>query len=126
MGMRLIRGAAATLSILLASGCTAAGDCAGVGRPSVSVTVLNQTNESPTALGAKLYLFRNGSSALLETVTGTRDDLPIEAGQDAGTFDLVVEKSGFFPWTATGVHVTEKCSINTVPLTARLRPRGSA
>ena len=124
--MRRIRGLTAALSILIANGCSAGGDCAGVGRPSISVTVVNQTNESPAALGAKLYLFRNGSSALVEVATGTRDDLPIEAGQDAGTFDLILEKSGFFPWTATGVHVTQKCSINTVSLKARLRPRGSA
>ena len=124
--MRHIRGVAATLAILIVTGCEAAGDCAGVGRPSVSVTVLDQTNESRIASGAKLYVFRNASSALVASATGTRDDLPIETGNDTGTFDLVLEKSGFFPWTATGVHVTQKCSINTVSLTARLRPRGSA
>jgi hypothetical protein len=67
--------------------------CAGVGRPAVSVSVRDQTNDSPAALGATLYLFRSETGSLIESVIGDRDDLPPEAAWgDSGVFDLVIEK----------------------------------
>jgi hypothetical protein len=89
--MSLLRSiSAGALVLAFATGC---GDCAGVGRPAVSVSVRDQTNDSPAALGATLYLFRSETGSLIESVIGDRDDLPPEAAWgDSGVFDLVIEK----------------------------------
>jgi len=43
-----------------------------------------------------------------------------------GRFTLIVERSGYFPWTAENRAVTSACSVRTVAPTARLVPRASA
>ena len=63
-------------------------------RPAVSDTVRNETNNAPAGVGASLHWFRTSSGALVDSVVGERDDLPLESGWDtSGVFDVVIEKA---------------------------------
>src|SRR4051812_20084383 len=96
---------AALLAVSIA-GCVIAGDCAGVGRPMVSATVLDAESRVPVARGATLYVFRSGSSTVFDSIAGARDDFPLEPRrEETGVFDLLIEKAGYFPWTLARVRV---------------------
>ena len=119
-----------TLALLLAVvgagplGCK--GDCAGVGAPAVDVTVVDAETGTSIAAGATLYLFRTGQAVRADSVTGGPRSMTLLAGwDDEGQFDVVVERPGYFPWTANGVRVDGDCTTETAFLTARLRPRPS-
>ena len=98
------------------------GDCAGVGAFAVRVTVLDFDTNAQIAAGARLSLFPADASTPIAVVTGQTDTQPLEAGPDVtGLFDVVIEKPGYFPWTAMGVEVKGSCTTETVLLTAHLR-----
>lgn len=113
------------LAILAAvPGLTAScGDCAGVGRPAVDVTVRDVQTGAGIGIGATLYLFKPPALQPVETFVGI-DSLHLIAGwDDSGIFDVVVEKAGYYPWTAERVSVEEHCSTETAFLQALLRRR---
>jgi hypothetical protein len=102
---------------------TACGDCAGVGSPAVDVTVRDAETGTGAASGTVIYLFKQPSIQPVDSVVGT-DSLHLYAGWDqSGTFDVVLEKRGYYPWTIENVDVKEDCGTHTAFLIARLRRR---
>src|SRR5262245_16695402 len=106
-----------TLVATMLIGClfaaTSCGDCAGVGSPAVDVTIRDAETGVGAASGATLYLFKQPASQPIEIVVGA-DSLHVFAGFDeSGTFDVVLEKPGYYPWTAEGIRVVEDCGTQT-------------
>lgn len=107
---------------------TACADCAPVGRPAFAITVVDFTTGRPAAAGAVAYLLRHPDSQVV-SIDVAHDSVHINAGwgQQGGTFDLLIERSGYWTWAATNQRVVEdeSCSTRTISLIARLRPRSS-
>jgi hypothetical protein len=73
-----------------------------------------------------VYVFRRRDLARVDSVLGGADDQRIETLDAKGRFDVVVEKSGYYPWTRQDLAVGGDCSTNTVALTASLLRRTAA
>lgn len=113
-----------TLLVLLLLGAHGCGDCAGLGAPAVAVKIVDAQTQLPVASGATLYLLESGTGVRVDSVTSTTDIEEVRAGWDLrGTFDIVVEKAGYFPWTMNHVVVDGDCTVKTRFLTATLRKR---
>jgi len=116
------------LILMLAAGSiNCNGDCAGVGNPAFSITVLDDASGRAAATGATLYVFRRPDLSLVDSVA-SQDTLRILAAWDQeGRFDVLLEKDGYWPWTENNVLVEthESCSTKTVHLMARLRRRST-
>jgi hypothetical protein len=120
----VVRSGRVAIAISVVVAMNACGDCAAVGWPAVSVGVVDYTTGAPAASGAVLYVFRHQQTEVLDSSIGKQDaEKLVAAWEQRGRFDVLVEKAGFFPWTATNVQVTGDCSVETVSLTARIRRR---
>lgn len=119
----LIRGLSTGLVAAWLSGC---GDCAPVGRPAFSITVLDHETGAAAASEATVYVFRRPDFTLVDAALAL-DTLRILAawGGQEGRFDVLLEKSGYWPWSAQNISVGSdaSCSTVTVNLTARIRRR---
>jgi hypothetical protein len=109
------------LVLFMPSQLASCGDCAGVGAPSVRVTVLDFDTNASIAPGATLSLFPSNASTPIAVVTGALDAQSLTAGDSAGRFDVLVEKPGYFPSTISNVEVKGACTTETVELTIHLR-----
>ena len=109
------------------AGCEGA-DCAGVGNPAFSVAVVDARSNAPIADGAVVYVFRLPDLVRVDSVLGRSASEPIRTSERTGRFNVIVERPGYFPWTAENREVTSVCSVvSTVALSARLVARaGSA
>lgn len=105
---------------------SACGDCAPVGRPAFALEIVDFDTRLPAAAGAAVHLFRYPDLARVST-DSAQDSLRVYAGwgQDAGVFDVLVEREGYWPWTAAKKQVAQDptCSTKTVNLSVRLRRR---
>jgi len=94
--------------------CTAAPSMA------IVVSVRDSTTGAPAATDA----FGTITSAGVVDTLQHSDSLKMFGGIELGTYDVDIERPGYLPWTASGVHVTEvgMCG-NVVPvqLSARLQ-----
>jgi len=109
----------------LAAACDG-GDCAGVGRPAFEVTVLDARTGAPITDSVVVYVFQLPDLARVDSATRQSAPGRIPAADErSGRFNVVVERPGYFPWTAENRQVIEKCSVETVFLTARLLRRGT-
>lgn len=100
--------------------------CPAVAEPAVTVEVRNGTTESPAADGATGLLIDGAYTDSMRVVEETESGEPLALGggyERAGTYTVRIEKSGFAPWTRTGVQVSEgPCGPETRRLTAFLEP----
>jgi hypothetical protein len=93
-------------------------DCAGVGLPAVSVTVLDGVTGLGAAAGATLIL---SSHACSDTVTGRTDTQVLSGCTDyEGNYVVTVRKPGYRDWIQSVVQVRDTCSLETKRFTARL------
>lgn len=115
----------AAVVLPLLSACHTSEDCAGVGRPAFEVTVLDARTGAPIADGAVIYVFELPSLRRVDSATTQAAQGRIWTEDRQGRFNVVVERPGYYPWTAEDRRVGGECSTETVFLTARLVPRGS-
>ena len=92
----------------------------------VVVRVTDSVTARPAASGSTLVI-REGTYVDSMSIPAARPDLDEltfgGAGERAGTYTVTVTKSGYRPWTRTGVRVTKgECHVNQVQLEARLQP----
>jgi hypothetical protein len=128
MMTRLVTFAALALLTLL-SACSAVVDpaiCTLEFRFGIGVQVQDSLTGAWIGSGATLVA-RDGSyvdSVTAQTGRPDMDDAPlVTAGERAGTYDLVVRREGYQPWSKTGVKVErDECHVHSVMLLARMRP----
>ena len=105
---------------------SACGDCAPVGRPAFALEIVDFDTGSPAATGVAVHLFRYPGLARVST-DSAQDSVRVYAGwgQEPGVYDVLVEREGYWPWTAANKQVVEDltCSTKTVNLSVRLRRR---
>ena len=112
--------------VLIAAGSLACnGDCAGVGSPAFSIDVIEDATGLPAAAGATAYVFRRPELTLVDAVESEDTQRILAAWEQSGRFDVLVEKTGYWPWTQNNVLVEtySTCTTKTVNLIARLRRR---
>lgn len=92
----------------------------------IGVQVQDSVTGAWIASGATLVA-RDGTYA--DTVSepfgrSDADDAPLAtAGERAGSYDLVVRREGYRPWSTTGVKVErDECHVHPVRLLARMQP----
>lgn len=90
--------------------------------PSVVVEIRDSVTSAPAASGATL-LVRNAAGGDATTGTGV-GDLYLQWGEEqAGSFDVTVQKPGYADWHREDVRVARgRCHVETARLLARLRP----
>ena len=118
------------VAVLLATLVCACGDenvmCPAFQSPAVYVEVRNAADYTPAAGHATGYL-RNGTyvdSMYAGTVDGNGDTVGMSSVfAGAGTYEVVVQKSGFQTWRRTGVTVRHtRCGNESVRLVALIEP----
>jgi hypothetical protein len=101
------------------------GDCAGVGRPAFEVTVVDARTGISVVDSAVVHVFR--LPGFVRVDSATREWVPGRIGaamHQSGRFTVVVERPGYYAWTAENRAVTSNCNyVETVFLTARLVKR---
>ena len=109
----------------LVSACEGA-DCAGVGRAAFEITVLDARSSASLTDSVVVYVFQLPELVRVDSATRQIEPGRYPAAFDhSGRFNVIVERPGYFPWTTENRQVIEKCSVETVFLTARLLPRSS-
>jgi hypothetical protein len=108
---------------LLAGVLTGCGDCAGVGRPAFEVTVVDAGTGASLSDSATVYVFQLPELIRVDSATRQMSEGRIWTSDRKGRFKVVVERPGYYPWTAENREVRGECSTETVFLTARLIPR---
>lgn len=120
------RSANCTLAVCAAAFLAACGDCAPVGRPAFALEVVDFDSRRAAATGVAVHLFRYPELTRVST-DSAQDSLRVYAGwgQEEGVYDVLVERDGYWPWTASKQRVDEDaaCSTKTRSLTVRLRKR---
>lgn len=93
--------------------------CTDQALPAIAVLVEHRENGDP--LADVLVIAEDGSFA--DSATTRNEGQASLAHERAGTYEVMVEKNGFSPWSRSNVTVDEgECHVNTVELTARLSP----
>jgi hypothetical protein len=101
-------------------------DCLGTGQPAFEVTVVDARTGTPIADSAVVYVFELPGLRLVDSVSaGYVLDTRIVTTDRRGLFTVVVERPGYYPWSAEDRKVGGDCSTETVLLTARLVRRGA-
>ena len=97
------------------------GDCAGVGSWNVAVTVVDSISGVAAAARATLYTYDIDLGGVrVDSVTGQVDTEVLRGADRTGRYTVVVRKDGYRDWVKTPVVVVGECTVQTVPLTARL------
>ena len=104
---------------------TACGDCAGVGRPAFEINVVDARDGRALTDSLVIYVFQHPELALVDTVSAVSLPGKYWTLDRTGTFDVIVERPGYFPWSANNQVVKGECSTETRYLTARLIPRSA-
>ena len=97
--------------------------CAGIGRPAFEVTVQDARSGAPLTDSVRILVHRLPEMTVVDSTA-----IQIVPGlywtpERTGRFTVVVQRPGYLPWTIENQTVTERCSVMTVFLTARLVPR---
>ena len=100
------------------------GVCAGVGRPAFEVTVQDARSGASLTDSVRILVHRVPDMGLVDsTAIQIAPGVYWTANDRTGRFTVVVQRPGYLPWTVENQTVTERCSVQTVFLTARLAPR---
>ena len=103
--------------MLLTTGC---GDCAGIGRPAFEVSVVDARTGASIADSAVVYVFEHPELTRVDSATRQYFPGRIWTLDRGGTFNVVVERPGYYPWTTQNRKVKSACTTETVFLVARL------
>jgi len=121
-----MRSAGSLLLVLVATSLLGAcGDCAGVGAPSFEITVRDSRTGHPLTDSVTIAVLRVSDQVPLRgypDVVGTGRFLFEEK---RGTFDVIVERPGYYPWVSNARRVKGDCTIETVHITASMIPRST-
>ena len=106
-------------SIPLISGCDILSvGCTDEERPSLRIMVVDSI--SGAVVPDPLIWIRDG--AFVDTLH-VFEGSAWGPGEREGRYAVIVEEDGYHPWTTIGIHVGhDGCHVETVELTARLRP----
>lgn len=111
------------LGALALAACESAVTCTADIAPSIVAEVRDSVTSAPAATGATLLVWSTEGG---EATAGTGDELYLYWGQEqAGRFDVTVQKPGYVAWHRSGVRVARnRCHVETARLLVRLRPTG--
>jgi hypothetical protein len=114
-------------ALLLVMGCDFGNKvCPSIVEPAVVVEVRNAATDAPEAQNADGILVEGSYIDTMHVKTETKDGIPLALAGGmgrAGTYAILIEKTGFKTWMRAGVHVDDgTCGPETETLTARIEP----
>lgn len=92
------------------------------GKPAVSVKIRDASTGAFIAGGTTLELRLGGTTVARQTFPDSRiaDDEELNAGDEAGRYDVVIRKAGYAEWRRTGINVEDSGDCAHRPVTVRL------